>query len=55
MEGLSGEEKDSKRAREKEKGEDREALIKECQGKGGYNSAKFWEKAKWKTLKAPKA
>ena len=30
-------------------------LLKECQGKGGYYSAKFWEKAKWKTNKAPKA
>ena len=55
MEGLSGEEKDSKRAREEERREEREALIKECQGRGGYYSAKFWEKAKWKTNKAPKA
>ena len=39
----------------KKRREEREALIKECQGKGGYYSAKFWEKAKWKTNKAPKA
>ena len=55
MEGPSGEEKDSKRAREKEKREEREALLKECQGKGGYYSEKFLEKGKWKTNKAPKA
>ena len=39
----------------KKRREEREALIKECQGKGGYYSAKFWEKAKWRTNKAPKA
>ena len=39
----------------KKRGEEREALLKEYQGKGGYYSAKFWEKAKWKTNKAPKA
>ena len=39
----------------KKREQEREALLKECQGKGGYYSAKFWEKAKWKTNKAPKA
>ena len=39
----------------KKREKEREALLKECQAKGGYFSAKFWEKAKWKTNKAPKA
>ena len=39
----------------KKREKEREALLKECQGKGGYYSAKFWEKAKWKTNKAPKS
>ena len=39
----------------KKRRKEREALIKDCQGKGGYYSAKFWEKAKWKTNKASKA
>ena len=39
----------------KKRGEERETLLKECQRKGGYYGAKFWEEAKGKTNKAPKA
>ena len=39
----------------KKRREEREVLLKECIGKGGYCSAKFWEKAKRRASKAPKS
>ena len=39
----------------KKRREEREPLFKECIGKGGYCSAKFWEKAKRRAGKAPKS
>ena len=39
----------------KKRREEREALLKECIGKGGYCSANFWGKAKRRASKAPKS
>ena len=39
----------------KKRREEREVLLKECIEKGGYCSAKFWEKAKRRASKAPKS
>ena len=57
MGAISGKEKDGKRFGQKEKkgASEREALLKECIGKGGYWSAKCWGKAKRRASKAPKS
>ena len=55
MEGLSREEKDTKRAREKEKRGGKRSALERMSRKGRLLQCQVLGKAKWKTNKAPKA